>query len=118
MSSVTSIILITSSYEGVREGPSRLSSWLADNEDGVVLTPIDNHAIAGSKGLQCCISLAAVNYLDRDGFLAAFRAIEWEMPESVQLLLKGEHDECFAVYTPCRIPLIPQADGLGATSMN
>ena len=61
------------------------------------LIKVDQHA-RGGKAMQCDVFVAAINYLDREGFLTAFNAVPWEYPECVQLILKGEHDELFAVY--------------------
>jgi len=60
------------------------------------LKQVDDFA-SGGKAMQCNVYLAAVNYLNEDGFVAEFRRIRWLEPEHVQLLMKGEFDEQFSI---------------------
>lgn len=105
MSHVADIILVTAIDDGAQrdeEHPNAdlLSKWLQENkgQDWLKLVKVDQHA-GGNKAIQCDIFLAAINYLDIDGFVAAFRSIRWHMPECAQLMIKDEHDDLFTVYT-------------------
>lgn len=52
----------------------------------------------GNKEMQCDVYMGAFNNLDIDDFLEVFDSIEWEEPECVQLLVKGEHEDLFTIY--------------------
>lgn len=104
MSHVADIILITSIEDGGENGndhPNRdkLSAYLEKNHSGATLVKVDGHA-GGRKAMQCDVFMAAINYMDIDGFVSWFGKIKWEYPESVQLLIKDENDDLFAVYVP------------------
>jgi hypothetical protein len=103
MSSVTDIILSTTIEDGATEEETHpnadvLSNWLVTNYKGG-LVKVDQLA-GGNKAMQRDVFLAAINYLDHEAFLALFHSVNWEWPEDVQLLLKGEHDDVFTVHTP------------------
>ncbi len=104
MSVVTDIILVTFIDDGAaieEEHPNadKLSAYLEKTHGQPGLIKADQHA-GGRKAMQCDVFLAAVNWLDKDAFLDWFKAIEWDMPECVQLMLKGENDDAFTIYTP------------------
>jgi hypothetical protein len=104
MSRVTDIILVSSIDDGGsrRDQPvnvQRLDRWLQERHPGYRLIQVDAQ-VQGPKAMQCDIFLGAVNYLDREDFLAAFHAIDWELPGCVQLMLKGEEEDVFTVYLP------------------
>ena len=95
MSSVTDIILTTSINEkGVKEIKSHIESAYKNN-----LNRADEGA-GGNKFMQCDVFLTAINYMLIDELLDCFNAATWEYPESVQLLIKDEHDDAFTIYTP------------------
>jgi hypothetical protein len=54
----------------------------------------------GNKAMQCDLMLAAINYLDEEDLLERFNATAWLSPDCVQLMLKGEEDDTFTVYSP------------------
>ena len=90
MSEVTDIILITFIDDGAErdgEHPNADILWPR-------LKKVDDLA-GGNKCMQCDVFMAAENHLDRQAFLKQFHAVKWEVPERVQLLLKGEHEEYF-----------------------
>jgi hypothetical protein len=104
MSVVTDIILVTGIDDGAEredEHPNadRLSAYLEREHGGRGLAKVDQHA-GGRKAMQCDVFMAAVNFLDKDAFLAWFHAIEWHDPEQVQLMLKGEQEERLTIITP------------------
>jgi hypothetical protein len=92
MSRVTDLVLITSISDGGGEDEhpnvDKLSAWLTENHR-CAFQRVDQHA-GGNKAMQCDVFLVAVNYLDADGFLAQFRAIEWDSPEAVVLIVNAE----------------------------
>lgn len=90
MSVVTDIVLLTSIEEsGVRE----IQDWLKA-EDWPPLVEVSDRTVGG-RVMQCGVYIGAVNYFDLEGFLAAARAVSWDYPESVRLLVKEEEDESF-----------------------
>lgn len=104
MSHVTDIILSTMIEDGsVGEASSPnvdvLNEYLSKNYGGWKLVKVDDKA-GGGKAMQCDLFIAAINHLDISAFLNAFREVEWEAPEYVQLMLKDEHDEGFTIYKP------------------
>jgi len=104
MSHVTDIILMTSIDDGAgdREGhpnADKLSAYIEKNHRGHTLVRVDCHA-GGNKGMQCDVFMSAINHMDIEAFVAWFHGIEWERPESVQLLVKDEHDDRFTMYCP------------------
>ncbi len=104
MSHVADIIFMTSIDDGSNVEDShpnadKLSAYLVRNHNGAYLVKVDDHA-GGNKAMQCDVFMAAINYLDIDEFVEWFHGIEWEYPESVQLLIKDEHDDQFSMYTP------------------
>jgi len=86
MSVVTDIILVTA----IEDGAYRPS---------FDLVKVDQYA-GGGKAVQCDVFMSAVNYLVLEDLLDWFKSVRWEYPEQVQLFVKGEHDDKFAVYCP------------------
>jgi hypothetical protein len=76
----------------------QLSAWLQEHHHRS-LVKVSRYA-GGDKVMQCDVFMAAINYLDLEGFLDAFRAVKWETPQCVQLMIKDEHDDVFTIYTP------------------
>lgn len=106
MSHVTDIILVTAIEDGaeaIAGHPSadKVSDYLKQNHNGHVLLEVSPVA-GGDKAMQCDVFMSAINGLDIPAFVKWFAAIEWEFPEYVQLLLKDENDDRFAVYEPKR----------------
>lgn len=102
MSVVTDIILVTFLNDGAKrdnEHPNadRLSAYL-EREHDRDLQKVDEHA-GGDKMMQCDVFMAAINHLDKDEFVKLFRSIEWEWPEKTQLMIKGEWDDRFEIFT-------------------
>lgn len=103
MSHVADIILLTEIDDETdgRKNPDRLSDYLRKHHNGCELKRIDEYA-GGNKAFQSDAWAAAINYMNIEGFLAAFRAVPWETPECVLLMIRDEHDEQFTVYRPDR----------------
>jgi hypothetical protein len=104
MSHVADIIFTTAiedgaETDGAHPNTDKLSAYIEKNHSGATLVKVDSHA-GGSKAMQCDVFMAAINYMDIDAFVAWFQGIEWEYPESVQLLIKDEHEDLFTVYVP------------------
>lgn len=51
----------------------------------------------GSKFLETPLYIGAFNHLDFDGLKDHLRDIEWEQPESVQLIVKGPDSNIFEI---------------------
>jgi hypothetical protein len=114
MSTITDIILVTAiddggQFEDDHPNAEKLSQWLRDDHESsnVGLTIMPSRPIENGRAIQCDIFLAAVNHLHTEAFIAAFRAIEWQHPDCVQLMLKGEHDDLFTVYHCPERPTLP-----------
>ena len=104
MSHVTDIILSTMIEDGAQHdnghpNVDQLNQYLSKHHGGWALIKVDEKA-GGGKAMQSDIFIAAINYLNIPDFLNAFYEIKWEAPESVQLMLKDEHDERFCIYAP------------------
>ncbi len=106
VSHITDIILTTAiddgaSQDGMHPNVDILNHYLQVNHGSGVLVQVDGRA-GGGKAMQCDVFMAALNHLDMPSLLRVFYGIQWEYPESVQLLLKDEHCVKFMVYTPKR----------------
>jgi hypothetical protein len=99
VSSVTDIILILGCGEEKADRNTRsLNSWLREHSHSPAeLTKVDDHVIGG-KAFQAEMYIAAVNYMDKDEFLAEFKGYDWEMSQEVQLWIKEEHEDRFRIY--------------------
>lgn len=103
MSHVTDIILITSIEDGAdleSDNPNvdKLKGYLEKEHNGHTLLKVDGHA-GGNKAIQCDVFMAAFNYFNIDAFVRLFKEMQWQYPESAQLLIKDENDDAFTVYT-------------------
>lgn len=92
MSHVASVVLLTFIDDG---GIKDVQDWLSAN-GWPQLVKVSDHA-GGSKHMQCDVWMAAINYFDIEAFAAVVSAVVWRWPESVQLLVKGEHDDHFTL---------------------
>lgn len=105
MSIVTDVILVTAICDGAMgkddSHPSvdQLNRWLAGSTGRSFnqLVRVDQHA-GGSKAMQCDVWMAGINMLDEDALVEAFLAIDWQDPDSAQLMLKSEQADRFRVY--------------------
>lgn len=107
MSHVTDIILSTTiddgaELEGEHPNTDQLNMYLNENHNGCSLVKADDKA-GGGKAMQCDLFIAAINHLNIPDFLERFYQIAWEYPESVQLMLKDEHEDIFRIYQPRRV---------------
>lgn len=107
MSRITDIILLTGMDDGGGEDEhpnvDRLNAAL-HHEQGYddaskdwPLVQVNPHA-GGTKVFCRDVFMAAINHLHTEEFLAAWRAIPWEDPYMVQLLIREEGEEKFTVY--------------------
>lgn len=90
MSYVADIILLTSINDS---GIEKVQDWLRQNK-WPPLVEISDHA-GGNKAMQCDLWAAAINHFPIGDFAEAIREIAWEIPDSVQLLVKNECDDFF-----------------------
>ena len=91
MSHVTNVILLTE----IEESMGNFKPIL----DMIALLQVDAFA-GGGNAMECDVYAGAFNCLEIDKLLEAFHSCTWENPESVQLLIRDQHDERFAVYVP------------------
>jgi inhibitor of KinA sporulation pathway (predicted exonuclease) len=94
MSHVADILLLTSIED---PGIEDAQKWLREN-NWPALVEISDHA-GGNKVMQCEVWSAAINYFAIEDFVAVVKGIRWEWPESVQLLVKDEHEDHFTLRT-------------------
>jgi hypothetical protein len=90
MSCVTSVLLLTDCDDG---GIHRVQAWLETN-NLPILKEIGCVA-GGNKFMQCDVWAGAYNYFNVKRFIDAVNTAGWDYNQSVQLLVKGEHDEFF-----------------------
>lgn len=115
MSYVANLILITSPDDGAMGNNADLVSavqlgWALKRIQGYtgsqsILKKVSQFA-GGNKRMEVDVFLCAVNNLDVKEFLDAVKAVQWEMPERVQVLLKNENDEKFNDITPKLTPRV------------
>lgn len=103
MSHLNDIILVTAIEEGAskeNEHPNvdLVNSYL-QKEHHCALVRVDQFA-GGGKKIQSHVFMAAINHLNISEFVSHFYAVPWAYPESVQLMLKDEHEERFTIYQP------------------
>ena len=89
MSNVSNVIMVTL--------PDDTGSWRE-------MSPLDrlvqvDQLAGGPKCMECDVFMAAYNYLDRDEIIRVFKSVEWECPEEAQLMVKGQDDEQFTIYS-------------------
>jgi hypothetical protein len=92
MSHVADVILLTFVEDA---GIDDAQKWLRDNK-WPELVEVSGNA-GGNKAMQCDVWVAAINCFAIDDFAKAVKAINWEWPDSVQLLVKDEHDDHFTL---------------------
>lgn len=97
MSHVINLILAT----GLEEVPGHDARL-----EALGFVRVDQHA-GGNKVMERNVWLAAFNHLDLEALAAQLGAIEWEWPESVQLLVRDQHGARFDEYALA----IPFEDG-------
>lgn len=105
MSHVADVVLLTFLDDG---GMKEVQDWFETN--GWPRLVRISYRAGGDKAMQHDIWAAAINYFDIEGLAAAVRAAHWEWPESVQLLVKDENEECFTL----RAGVAPHSPGLGS----
>ncbi len=91
MSDVTNVILVMAGIDN--------DDWANALEVSKYLRRVDESS-GGNKAMECCVFMAGINYLSSEEIIGRFNLIRWEWPESAQLMLMGEHDLSFSVYTP------------------
>jgi hypothetical protein len=85
--------------DGLPAAVEALNGWLQDNEEGQFLIRVDSF-VGGqrSKAMQCVVVIGAINYLDIDAFLKAADSCVWQRRDQVQIALKDEDEDVFAMY--------------------
>ena len=103
MSQVSNIILTTSFLEDINdddENPNvdKINKWFIDNNHKSKLINVSDYS-QSSKCIECQIFITTVNYLDHYALIDALNNIEWEYYDAVQLMIKGQEDHLFDVYS-------------------
>lgn len=102
MSQVHNVVLVLGAQDWRGDGDNagggvdQLQAWLraCPTCSTQRLDEISRHANGGQKALEVELWAAGINYLDVDGFEAAFRAITWNDPSEVSLIIapdEGPH---------------------------
>ena len=103
MSHVTDILLCTGIDDGGAEdehpNADRLSEWLVSKHGAACKLVLVSDRAGGNKVMQADVFAVAVNHCSIPALIEAFRAIPWDYPEAVQLMVKDEHDDAFTIYT-------------------
>ena len=69
-----------------------------DEKDIIVKLPRGWYG--GSKMLETPLYIASFNGFDEKGFIAHLRTnVKWDVPESVQLIIKRQDDDVFSIIT-------------------
>ncbi|MEH6578989.1 MAG: hypothetical protein V7731_18150 [Amphritea sp.] len=104
MSSVTDIILITTTDDGISDSSSQpnadiINTYIKENFQGCKLVKVDPYT-DDKKSMQCDIFMCAVEGLDTEELIEIFNSIHWQQPGSVQLILKEPQDDAFSIHSP------------------
>ena len=101
MSVVTNVILSANLHPGELDAlNASLSRCYWAGQDGAwaggrKFQPIQSEWIAGTKCLETDILIAAFSHLVLKELVAVIESVEWEWPEDVQLLVKGNEEPRF-----------------------
>src|SRR4030095_10168300 len=102
MSKVTNIIIATSISEDIAYLKTKFEQ-LKVNGQPYNLVSVDNESLpkawyGGSKFLEANLFLGAYNQLDLDALIVFMKEqIKWDVPESVQLIIKEQDDIKFRI---------------------
>jgi hypothetical protein len=88
MSTVTDAILVTQF-----EGPAINDTYSHK------FVKLDTSIAGGNKVFCTNVYCCAVNYMDKEEILEAFKKAQWEAPETVELWLRYEHHDTFEQFT-------------------
>lgn len=93
MSWVTNLII---SFDSDDPNVDAIQQWFEENTDSPI-TPLHRcpEHYGGTKCLETSFLVGAYNYLRLDELLDFLYELEWESPESLQVLVKGEEDDIF-----------------------
>ena len=99
MSRVTNVILTIFDgvgHDGLCEGMKELNDWCADNLNRQTFSRRIEEC-GGHKRLEMCIYLAAFNHIHAEDIYDKVKAIRWEYPESLVMMVCREEDDKFTV---------------------
>ncbi len=102
MSKVTDIILITEIKDNIcgvpiiRTSIDVINDYLKGIYNGQCLVQVDQHS-GGRKATQADVFMASINRFDTVQFLNYLDTVVFESPDSVQLLIKEENQDSFAL---------------------
>lgn len=99
MSKVTDLILTCSSAENEIIIKNEIEKF-KNRDNSINIVSIDDDKLpkgwyGGTKYLESIIFIGAYNYLDTVSFVKHLKLINWEYPESVQLIIKDEDEDRF-----------------------
>ncbi len=101
MSNVTNVILHIGILENRDQKIEEVNRYFQKDDIYPLVSVVDEKLprdwYGGSKRLECNLYLGAFNYLGLDEFLAHLRTIQWEEPESLQLIIKEQGDDKFRI---------------------
>lgn len=104
MSVVSNIILSFSIMEDFREEDDKdviilmddVNDWLTERGKGTFGGDV-NDVLGGTKHLETPVYVAAFNHFDIEAFIAFIKTLPWREPENVQLFVKGQEENKFAL---------------------
>jgi hypothetical protein len=106
MSNVTNLILSIGHFDAEADKIVEVNRYFEEPEIEALrcrgLVAIDDPALpegwyGGSKYFEAYIYLGAFNYLLLDEFIEYVRSIQWQSPESVQLVVMEQEDDRFRI---------------------
>ena len=115
MSRVTNVILSFSVSEHLVEqadGPDLypvldpLNVWLGERQYGRGFVDVGHHA-GGYKAFEANLYAFAANQMPTEEILEKIQALQWEIPEEVQVWIKDENDDLFTEYRIVNGALLP-----------
>jgi hypothetical protein len=76
-----------------------INAWLREKGAGT-LADLSVHMETGGKAAQALVYGGSFNHLEVKEFKKFVLSRNWQMPESVRLLLNDEEDDGFSVFVP------------------
>ncbi len=69
----------------------------------------DRYWVHDGKGPECHVWVGAFNHFNRKAFLDDLQELPWEGPGGIQVLIKGQEDDCWGLwmFTSGRLQEVP-----------
>lgn len=105
MSSVTNVFLFMPTLENAKDRIGEVNAFFNNHRDHLVLMNDEELGwtkYGGNKHLEVTCAVAAINFMDIEGFLNHLRTnVNWKYLDygSVQVLIQDEHDNELTMHT-------------------